>query len=99
MFYIQIFFFFNNFFCSMRSNQDSAAATNVVCPPMYSELFETESSLGTPPSYKSHTSSLENSNLDLLEKSMPPPSKPTKAKKGKKTSTQNSSDPLTGVKE
>jgi hypothetical protein len=70
--------------------------SNVVCPPMYSELFETESSLGTPPSYKSHTSSLENSNSDLLEPV--PPSKPTKVKKGKKKITVPS-ETLQDVKE
>ena len=83
----------------MRSNPNSADATNAVCPPMYSELFETESSLGTPPSYKSHTSSLENTNLDLLDENRAQPSKPKKAKKGKKKTTQHPSEPLTDVKE
>ena len=85
----------------MRSNatilpEGTSAPANVVCPPMYSELFETESSLGTPPSYKSQTSSLENSNSDLLEPV--PPSKPTKVKKGKKKITVPS-EPLQDVKE
>ena len=88
----------------MRSNatilpEGTSAPAHVVCPPMYSELFETESSLGTPPSYKSQTSSLENSNSDLLEPmTTVPPSKPTKVKKGKKKITVPS-ETLQDVKE
>ena len=77
----------------MRSNAPvlppDGAAPQIICPPMYSELFETSSSLGTPPSYKSVTpSSAENSSPDLLEQqaqaainALPKPAKVRKPKK------------------
>ena len=77
----------------MRSNAPVVApdgsASQMVCPPMYSELFETNSSLGTPPSYKSITpSSGENSSPDLLEQqtqaATDDPPKPAKVRKPKK---------------
>ena len=55
---------------------DGVAPFNPVCPPMYYDLFERDSSLGTPPSYKSNTSSLENSSADLLASNPPPPPPP-----------------------
>ena len=83
---------------------------NPVCPPMYSELFETDSSIGTPPSYKSYTSSVDNSNSDLLTSSAAgaaaadgptaaAPVKPTKIRKGKKKSVPNPADTVTEINE
>jgi len=84
-------------------SQDGAGS-NPVCPPMYYDLFERDSSLGTPPSYKSVTSSLENSSSDLLASTPPaaavaPPVKPTKIKKGKKKCIQPAPETVPDVKE
>ena len=85
------------------------SSSNPVCPPMYSELFETDSSIGTPPSYKSYTSSVDNSNSDLLTSSAggaavasadaPAPVKPTKIRKGKKRSVPAPADTVTEINE
>lgn len=62
------------------------------CPPNYSELFETTSSLGlgTPPSYTSKPPSVENSVTDLVETESvaTTPTKPTKVKKNRKKNLQ-----------
>lgn len=70
----------------LTNNSLSESALKIACPPQYSDLFETGSSLAsTPPLYSSKTPSIEiHSSSEMVHALPPPPKKIVKPKRSKK---------------